>query len=152
MLEKCQQEKRFEVIIEVSRWENPRVLSFQLRSRMLEESIDFDVLPAYDPLGKTSCHALHQGCMPLTGSLLSDHCQRPGMLFFCWSCAGESMGSDLRTAFTVSGASVFTSSSFTFRHLVPQPCPFFLPQYSALKWIWIPSPWGHSSYSSLNVM
>ncbi|KYO34835.1 2'-5'-oligoadenylate synthase 3 isoform X1 [Alligator mississippiensis] len=52
MLEKCQQEKRFEVIIEVSRWENPRVLSFQLRSRMLEESIDFDVLPAYDPLGQ----------------------------------------------------------------------------------------------------
>ncbi|KGL76474.1 2'-5'-oligoadenylate synthase 3, partial [Tinamus guttatus] len=46
----CQQQERFEVEFEVNRWPNPRVLSFQLRSKRLPESVDFDVLPAYDAL------------------------------------------------------------------------------------------------------
>lgn len=37
---------------EISKWERPRVLSFTLKSRSLNESVDFDVLPAYDALGK----------------------------------------------------------------------------------------------------
>ncbi|KAM9118353.1 2'-5'-oligoadenylate synthase 3-like [Pangshura tecta] len=50
MLEKCQQQKHFEVFIEPSRWPNPRVLSFMMSSKMLNESIEFDVLPAYNAL------------------------------------------------------------------------------------------------------
>ncbi|XP_067406048.1 2'-5'-oligoadenylate synthase 3-like [Emydura macquarii macquarii] len=50
MLEKCQKQEHFEVIIETSRWPNPRVLSFQMHSKTLNESIDFDVLPAYNAL------------------------------------------------------------------------------------------------------
>uniref|UniRef100_A0A8C3SYA6 2'-5' oligoadenylate synthase n=1 Tax=Chelydra serpentina TaxID=8475 RepID=A0A8C3SYA6_CHESE len=48
MLEKCQQQKHFEVFIEQSRWPNPRVLSFMMSSKTLNESIEFDVLPAYN--------------------------------------------------------------------------------------------------------
>uniref|UniRef100_A0A8C3SW19 2'-5' oligoadenylate synthase n=1 Tax=Chelydra serpentina TaxID=8475 RepID=A0A8C3SW19_CHESE len=50
MLEKCQQQKHFEVFIEQSRWPNPRVLSFMMSSKTLNESIEFDVLPAYNAL------------------------------------------------------------------------------------------------------
>uniref|UniRef100_A0A8C6W2Z0 2'-5'-oligoadenylate synthase 3 n=1 Tax=Nannospalax galili TaxID=1026970 RepID=A0A8C6W2Z0_NANGA len=52
-LEACQQEKRFEVKFEISKRKNPRVLSFSLTSRtMLDHSVDFDVLPAFDALGQ----------------------------------------------------------------------------------------------------
>uniref|UniRef100_A0A674ICB7 Uncharacterized protein n=1 Tax=Terrapene triunguis TaxID=2587831 RepID=A0A674ICB7_9SAUR len=50
MLEKCQQQRHFEVFIEQSRWPNPRVLSFMMSSKTLNESIEFDVLPAYNAL------------------------------------------------------------------------------------------------------
>ncbi|XP_078523384.1 2'-5'-oligoadenylate synthase 3-like [Lissotriton helveticus] len=51
-LEECQRQKRFEVIFERTKWDNPRVLSFRLRSKKVPEFIDFDVLPAYDALGQ----------------------------------------------------------------------------------------------------
>ncbi|XP_069922338.1 2'-5'-oligoadenylate synthase 3 isoform X2 [Oryctolagus cuniculus] len=52
-LEACQQERQFEVKFEISKWENPRVLSFSLSSpTMLDQSVDFDVLPAFDALGQ----------------------------------------------------------------------------------------------------
>nr|XP_053784498.1 2'-5'-oligoadenylate synthase 3 isoform X2 [Desmodus rotundus] len=52
-LERCKQEQQFEVKFEISRWENPRVLSFSLASQtMLDQSVDFDVLPAFDALGQ----------------------------------------------------------------------------------------------------
>uniref|UniRef100_A0A9L0J1K6 2'-5' oligoadenylate synthase n=1 Tax=Equus asinus TaxID=9793 RepID=A0A9L0J1K6_EQUAS len=52
-LEACQQEREFEVKFEISKWENPRVLSFSLTSQtMLDQSVDFDVLPAFDALGE----------------------------------------------------------------------------------------------------
>ncbi|KAL4701840.1 hypothetical protein H8959_015844 [Pygathrix nigripes] len=52
-LEACQRERQFEVKFEVSKWENPRVLSFSLTSQtMLDQSVDFDVLPAFDALGQ----------------------------------------------------------------------------------------------------
>ncbi|XP_075763121.1 2'-5'-oligoadenylate synthase 3-like isoform X1 [Pelodiscus sinensis] len=54
MLKKCQQQKQFDVIFETSQWSNPRVLSFQLHSKMLNESIDFDVLPAYNALSSSA--------------------------------------------------------------------------------------------------
>lgn len=37
---------------EISERKAPRVLSFSLKSRVLNESIDFDVLPAFNALGK----------------------------------------------------------------------------------------------------
>lgn len=39
---------------EVSKWKAPRVLSFTLKSRSLKESVEFDVLPAYDALGENA--------------------------------------------------------------------------------------------------
>ncbi|XP_014642579.1 PREDICTED: 2'-5'-oligoadenylate synthase 2 isoform X2 [Ceratotherium simum simum] len=51
-LEACQQEKEFEVKFEISKWKAPRVLSFSLKSKVLNESVDFDVLPAFDALGQ----------------------------------------------------------------------------------------------------
>ncbi|XP_051831939.1 LOW QUALITY PROTEIN: 2'-5'-oligoadenylate synthase 3 [Antechinus flavipes] len=53
-LEACRQEKQFDVKFEISKWENPRVLSFTLTSRTLDHSIDFDVLPAFNALGQLS--------------------------------------------------------------------------------------------------
>ncbi|XP_008059936.1 2'-5'-oligoadenylate synthase 2-like [Carlito syrichta] len=44
--EKC------EVKIKISKWEAPGVLSFSLKSKKLKQSIDFDVLPAFNALGK----------------------------------------------------------------------------------------------------
>ncbi|XP_054851831.1 2'-5'-oligoadenylate synthase 3 [Eublepharis macularius] len=41
-----------DVTIEPSKWPNPRVLSFTLRSFDLRDSIEFDVLPAFDALGQ----------------------------------------------------------------------------------------------------
>ncbi|XP_044541368.1 2'-5'-oligoadenylate synthase 3-like [Gracilinanus agilis] len=51
-LEACQRQKQFEVKFEISKWENPRVLSFTLFSKSLDHSVDFDVLPAFDALGQ----------------------------------------------------------------------------------------------------
>ncbi|XP_062944259.1 2'-5'-oligoadenylate synthase 3 [Cynocephalus volans] len=52
-LEACQREQQFEVKFEISKWDNPRVLSFSLKSQtMLDQSVDFDVLPAFDALGQ----------------------------------------------------------------------------------------------------
>ncbi|XP_060468334.2 2'-5'-oligoadenylate synthase 3 isoform X1 [Panthera onca] len=54
-LEACQQEMQFEVKFEIPKWENPRVLSFSLMSQtMLDQSVDFDVLPAFNALGQLS--------------------------------------------------------------------------------------------------
>lgn len=52
-LEACQREKKFEVKFEMSKWKAPRVLSFSLKSKELNESVDFDVLPAFNVLGET---------------------------------------------------------------------------------------------------
>lgn len=52
-LEACQQEKNFEVKFEISKRTAPRVLSFSLKSEDLSESVDFDVLPAFNVLGET---------------------------------------------------------------------------------------------------
>ncbi|XP_060997800.1 2'-5'-oligoadenylate synthase 1-like isoform X2 [Dama dama] len=51
-LEACQREETFEVKFEVQKqqWENPRVLSFVLRSPKLNQEVEFDVLPAFDAL------------------------------------------------------------------------------------------------------
>uniref|UniRef100_A0A8C8W7I7 2'-5' oligoadenylate synthase n=1 Tax=Peromyscus maniculatus bairdii TaxID=230844 RepID=A0A8C8W7I7_PERMB len=51
-LEDFQKTQELEVKFEISKWEFPRVLSFTLKSRSLNESVDFDVLPAYDALGQ----------------------------------------------------------------------------------------------------
>ncbi|XP_043924242.1 2'-5'-oligoadenylate synthase 3-like [Protopterus annectens] len=51
MLKKCQEEKRFDVDIVPNKWPNPRVLSFSIKSKELYESIEMDVLPAFDALG-----------------------------------------------------------------------------------------------------
>lgn len=51
-LETCQQEKEFEVKFEISKWKAPRVLSFSLKSKEFIESVDFDVLPAFNALGE----------------------------------------------------------------------------------------------------
>lgn len=46
-------EQKFEVKFEISKWNAPRVLSFSLKSKELSDSVDFDVLPAYNALGET---------------------------------------------------------------------------------------------------
>ncbi|CAO2629448.1 2'-5'-oligoadenylate synthase 2, partial [Lemmus lemmus] len=51
-LEVFQKTQELEVKFEISKWTAPRVLSFTLKSRSLNESVDFDVLPAYDALGQ----------------------------------------------------------------------------------------------------
>ncbi|XP_062944261.1 2'-5'-oligoadenylate synthase 2 isoform X2 [Cynocephalus volans] len=60
-LEACQQEMQmqFEVKFEISKWKAPRVLRFSLKSKILKESVDFDVLPAFNALGQ-----LNSGCTP----------------------------------------------------------------------------------------
>uniref|UniRef100_A0A8C6Y7F2 2'-5'-oligoadenylate synthetase 1 domain-containing protein n=1 Tax=Naja naja TaxID=35670 RepID=A0A8C6Y7F2_NAJNA len=44
----CKENMSLELIFEKSKWSNPRVLQFKLRSKKTEDFIDFDVLPAYD--------------------------------------------------------------------------------------------------------
>ncbi|XP_069414203.1 2'-5'-oligoadenylate synthase 3-like isoform X1 [Ovis canadensis] len=51
-LEACQREERFEVEFEVQKQQNPRALSFVLRSPKLNQAVEFDVLPAFDALGQ----------------------------------------------------------------------------------------------------
>ncbi|XP_036785080.2 2'-5'-oligoadenylate synthase 2 isoform X1 [Manis pentadactyla] len=55
-LEACQQKLDLEVKFEISKWKAPRVLSFSLKSKVLNESIDFDVLPAFNVLGHKNSH------------------------------------------------------------------------------------------------
>lgn len=43
---------KFEV--QKRQWENPRALSFVLRSPKLNQAVEFDVLPAFDALGECS--------------------------------------------------------------------------------------------------
>uniref|UniRef100_A0A8D0UW13 2'-5' oligoadenylate synthase n=1 Tax=Sus scrofa TaxID=9823 RepID=A0A8D0UW13_PIG len=50
-LEACQQAQDFEVTFEISKWKAPRVLSFSLKSKVLNECVHFDVLPAFNALG-----------------------------------------------------------------------------------------------------
>ncbi|XP_036619508.1 2'-5'-oligoadenylate synthase 1-like [Trichosurus vulpecula] len=52
-LEECErdQDRMFKVKIEVNRWDNPRVLSFRMKSKKSSHWVDFDVLPALDVLG-----------------------------------------------------------------------------------------------------
>uniref|UniRef100_A0A8C0KYM0 2'-5'-oligoadenylate synthetase 2 n=1 Tax=Canis lupus dingo TaxID=286419 RepID=A0A8C0KYM0_CANLU len=50
----CQQEKEFAVKFEISKWKAPRVLSFSLKSKVLNESVNFDVLPAFNVLGQVN--------------------------------------------------------------------------------------------------
>ncbi|XP_025329807.2 2'-5'-oligoadenylate synthase 3 [Canis lupus dingo] len=52
-LEACQQKMQLEVKFEIPKRENSRVLSFSLKSQtMLDQSVDFDVLPAFNALGQ----------------------------------------------------------------------------------------------------
>ncbi|XP_014396651.1 PREDICTED: 2'-5'-oligoadenylate synthase 3 [Myotis brandtii] len=52
-LEACKRARQFEVKFDIPKWENPRVLSFSLTSQtMLDQSVDCDVLPAFDALGQ----------------------------------------------------------------------------------------------------
>lgn len=48
------QAPEWEVEFEISKWKAPRVLSFTLKSKSLNESVEFDVLPTYDALGKSA--------------------------------------------------------------------------------------------------
>lgn len=50
-LSECQKELYWGVDFEPSHHANPRVLQFTLHSQETEDSIKFDVLPAYDALG-----------------------------------------------------------------------------------------------------
>ncbi|XP_076778764.1 2'-5'-oligoadenylate synthase 2 [Arvicanthis niloticus] len=51
-LEAYKQALEVEVEFEKSKWKAPRVLSFTLKSKSLDESVEFDVLPACDTLGQ----------------------------------------------------------------------------------------------------
>ncbi|ETE60427.1 2'-5'-oligoadenylate synthase 1, partial [Ophiophagus hannah] len=57
-LNECQELLNLEVFFEKSKWTNPRVLQFKLHSKESEDSIEFDVLPAYDALSQ------YDGSMP----------------------------------------------------------------------------------------
>ncbi|XP_013928460.1 PREDICTED: 2'-5'-oligoadenylate synthase 3-like, partial [Thamnophis sirtalis] len=48
----CKENVRLELIFDESKWPNPRVLQFKLRSKKSVDFIEFDVLPAYDALGR----------------------------------------------------------------------------------------------------
>uniref|UniRef100_A0A8C3FIJ5 2'-5'-oligoadenylate synthetase 1 domain-containing protein n=1 Tax=Chrysemys picta bellii TaxID=8478 RepID=A0A8C3FIJ5_CHRPI len=60
-LEECRESlgKDLELSIKKTKWENPRVLTFTLKSNTMDEHIDFDVLPAFDALGQ-----LYRGYKP----------------------------------------------------------------------------------------
>ncbi|XP_039361376.1 2'-5'-oligoadenylate synthase 3-like [Mauremys reevesii] len=91
MLEKCQQQKHFEVFIEQSRWPNPRVLSFMMSSKTLNESIEFDVLPAYN--------ALSSGAKPPSQVYeeLIQSCSRGGEFSTCFTELQRDFVVDRRT-------------------------------------------------------
>ncbi|PNJ82601.1 OAS2 isoform 4 [Pongo abelii] len=46
--------EELEVSFEPPKWKAPRVLSFSLKSKVLNESVSFDVLPAFNALGQRS--------------------------------------------------------------------------------------------------
>ncbi|KAH0509088.1 2'-5'-oligoadenylate synthase 3 [Microtus ochrogaster] len=53
-LEACQQKQKFDVKFENSNKKNPQVLSFSLTSQtLLDQIVDFDVLPAFNALGRS---------------------------------------------------------------------------------------------------
>ena len=56
-LYEVQHERRFRVKFEVqsSWWPNARSLSFKLSAPHLHQEVEFDVLPAFDVLGKPAC-------------------------------------------------------------------------------------------------
>ncbi|XP_026577965.1 2'-5'-oligoadenylate synthase 1A-like [Pseudonaja textilis] len=56
-LNECQELLNREVFFEKFKWPNPRVLQFKLCSRESNDSIEFDVLPAYDALGQYVQHS-----------------------------------------------------------------------------------------------
>ncbi|XP_065274027.1 2'-5'-oligoadenylate synthase 3-like [Emys orbicularis] len=91
MLEKCQQQRHFEVFIEQSRWPNPRVLSFMMSSKTLNESIEFDVLPAYN--------ALSSGAKPPSQVYeeLIQSCSRGGEFSTCFTELQRDFVVDRRT-------------------------------------------------------
>ncbi|XP_008059935.1 2'-5'-oligoadenylate synthase 2-like [Carlito syrichta] len=49
--------ENFEVKFKISKWEASRMLSFSLESTVLKESVDFDVLPAFNALGQWNSDA-----------------------------------------------------------------------------------------------
>ncbi|XP_021531183.2 2'-5'-oligoadenylate synthase 2 isoform X2 [Aotus nancymaae] len=49
-----QKKEELEVRFEISKWKAPRVLSFSLKSKVLNQSVNFDVLPAFNALGQLS--------------------------------------------------------------------------------------------------
>ncbi|XP_026543799.1 2'-5'-oligoadenylate synthase 1A-like isoform X2 [Notechis scutatus] len=51
-LNECQELLNLEVFFEKFKWPNPRVLQFKLHSKESDDSIEFDVLPAYNALGQ----------------------------------------------------------------------------------------------------
>ncbi|XP_036612928.1 2'-5'-oligoadenylate synthase 1-like [Trichosurus vulpecula] len=55
-LEECErdQDRMFKVKIEVNRRDNPRGLSFRMKSKKIDHWVDFDVLPAFDVLGEVT--------------------------------------------------------------------------------------------------
>ncbi|XP_053445290.1 2'-5'-oligoadenylate synthase 2 [Nycticebus coucang] len=57
-LKACPQ-KKFEVTFEISKQKSPKALSFSLKSKVLNERVDFDVLPAFNALGEQT-----SGCTP----------------------------------------------------------------------------------------
>nr|XP_020833761.1 2'-5'-oligoadenylate synthase 2 isoform X2 [Phascolarctos cinereus] len=50
-LEECSLKEQFEIEFKVTKWKNPRVLSFTLKSKLLNRCQEFDLLPAFDALG-----------------------------------------------------------------------------------------------------
>uniref|UniRef100_A0ACB8FZC4 Uncharacterized protein n=3 Tax=Sphaerodactylus townsendi TaxID=933632 RepID=A0ACB8FZC4_9SAUR len=75
------EENNIDVQFEVSKRQNPRVLSFTLSSGFLRDSIEFDVLPAFDALG----HYI-KGTMPdpqVYIDLIKSH--RPGEFSTCFT-------------------------------------------------------------------
>ncbi|KAL8180567.1 UNVERIFIED_CONTAM: hypothetical protein K2H54_027931 [Gekko kuhli] len=51
---KNKKQNKIDIIFESTTWQNPRVLSFKLCFYDHEDSVDFDVLPAFDALGHTT--------------------------------------------------------------------------------------------------
>uniref|UniRef100_A0A8C0H299 2'-5' oligoadenylate synthase n=1 Tax=Chelonoidis abingdonii TaxID=106734 RepID=A0A8C0H299_CHEAB len=98
MLEKCQQEKHFEVFIEQSRWPNPRVLSFKMSSETLDESIEIDVLPAWHaPVCLYSLPASGAKPMSQVYEELIQSCSRGGEFSTCFTELQRDFVVDRRT-------------------------------------------------------
>uniref|UniRef100_A0A2D4P7G3 2'-5' oligoadenylate synthase n=1 Tax=Micrurus surinamensis TaxID=129470 RepID=A0A2D4P7G3_MICSU len=79
-LNECQELLNLEVFFEKSKWPNPRVLQFKLFSRQSDDSIEFDVLPAYDALGQ------YDGSMPNPQVYIDlIHTNKPGEFSPCFT-------------------------------------------------------------------